>query len=115
MKEAKQIVMKACKINHVEFDFVLSRCNLDSGLLRNVGQKPDNFNNINLPEPLRLSTDQNEELPENGDKLTNKVEIKYSQKTANCHDGILVRKYTALDILKSKTILLNSLIIWYAW
>lgn len=112
MKEAKKIVMKACKMNHVEFNAVLKQCNLDSDLLQTTRHFPEiRINNDSAVSP-HLSSVQN--AAEARDKLAD-TRTKTRNSGNTCHGGVTVRKYTALDIFKSKTILLNSLIIWYAW
>ncbi|KAL5004945.1 hypothetical protein ScPMuIL_018401 [Solemya velum] len=106
-KKATRVVKKACRWNKVEYKSLIDELNLDEDLLVKVssGSISDLIDN-----PLTVGINQThdsfhpnvDQSPEGTIEKKPKIDI-------------TVRKYTILDILKSKRLLLNSCILWYAW
>ncbi|KAL5003988.1 hypothetical protein ScPMuIL_017444 [Solemya velum] len=106
-KEAARVVKKACRWNKVEYESLLDELNLDenllvkvsSGSISGLNDNPSTVGTNHTHDSVHPNIDQS---PNGTIEEKPKIDIK-------------VRKYTILDILKSKRLFLNSCILWYAW
>ncbi|KAL5005513.1 hypothetical protein ScPMuIL_018969 [Solemya velum] len=102
-----RIVKKACRWNKVEYESLLEELNLDEDLLVNVSSGTISASNDNPP-----TVDNNQTHDSIHSNINQSLNGTLEEKPKM---DIKDRKYTILDILKSKRLLLTSCILWYAW
>ncbi|KAL5004603.1 hypothetical protein ScPMuIL_018059 [Solemya velum] len=110
-KEIIKVVKKACRWNNVDYNSLLEDCNLTEDFVVKIPNETfsDPIDNATMDYPKSTNGIFDSE------KEKSQVGTPDNQRTQETGKDIVVKKYNILDILKTKSLFLISLILWYAW